>query len=96
MVLPPDALEGAYRTLSRSDAPSLLERNRSVHRMLVDGVTVECRREDGSIARTQARVIDFAVPTNNDWLAVNQFAVSEGQHTRRPDGVLLVRACHWR
>jgi len=58
--------------------------------MLVDGVTVEYRRDDGSIAGTQARVIDFAVPGNNDWLAVNQFTVSEGQHTRRPDVVLFV------
>jgi type I restriction enzyme R subunit len=30
------------------------------------------------------------VPENNDWLAVNQFTVSEGQHTRRPDVVLFV------
>jgi len=29
-------------------------------------------------------------PENNDWLAVNQFAVAEGQHTRRPDVVLFV------
>ena len=29
-------------------------------------------------------------PTNNDWLAVNQFTVAEGQHTRRPDVVLFV------
>ena len=30
-----------------------------MHRMLVDGVTVEYRRTDGSIAGAQARVIDF-------------------------------------
>jgi type I restriction enzyme R subunit len=50
--LPADALEDAYRKLTRTDAPSLLERNRAVHRMLVDGVTVEYRRKDGSIAGT--------------------------------------------
>ena len=61
-----------------SDAPSLVERNRAVHRMLVDGVTVEYRRKDGSIAGAQARVIDFDVPDNNDWLAVNQFTVCRG------------------
>jgi type I site-specific restriction-modification system R (restriction) subunit len=37
-----------------------------------------------------ARVIDFDLPGSNDWLAVNQFTVSEGQHTRRPDVVLFV------
>ncbi len=88
--LPADALEDAFRKLTRADAPSLVERNRAVHRMLVDGVTVEYRRKDGSIAGAQAQVIDFNTPDNNDWLAVNQFTVSDGQHTRRPDVVLFV------
>ena len=87
---PPEALEDAYRKLTRVDAPSLVERNRAVHRMLVDGVNVEYRRKDGSIAGAQANVIDFDRPENNDWLAVNQFTVSEGQHQRRPDVVLFV------
>jgi len=88
--LPAEVLEDAYRKLTRTDAPSLLERNRAVHRMLVDGVTVEYRRKDGSIAGAQAKVIDFDLsacdaqagkPDNNDWLAVNQFTVAEGQPT---------------
>src|SRR5206468_9866338 len=29
-------------------------------------------------------------PDNKDWLAVNQFTVAEGQHTRRPDVVLFL------
>ena len=88
--LPPEALDDAYRKLTRTDAVSLVERNRAVHRMLVDGVTVEYRRKDGSIAGTPAKVIDFETPGNNDWLAVNQYTVAEGQHTRRPDVVLFV------
>jgi type I restriction enzyme R subunit len=88
--LPLDALEDAFRKLTRTDAPSLLERNRAVHRMLVDGVTVEYRRADGAIAGAQAKAIDFDTPHNNDWLAVNQFTVADGQHTRRPDVVLFV------
>jgi type I restriction enzyme R subunit len=88
--LPPEALDDAFRKLMRADAPSLIERNRAAHRLLVDGVTVEYRRADGSIAGAQARVIDFETPANNDWLAVNQFTVAEGQHTRRPDVVLFV------
>ncbi len=88
--LPPEALEDANRKLIKADAPSMIERNRGVHRMMVDGVTVEYRRKDGSIAGAQARVIDFDEPDNNDWLAVNQFTVAEGQHTRRPDVVLFV------
>jgi type I restriction enzyme R subunit len=48
-----------------------------MHRMLVDGVTVEFRRRDGSIAGAQAQVLDLKDQQNNDWLAVNQFTVSE-------------------
>lgn len=182
--LPVEALEDAFRKLIQADAATLIERNRALHRMLVDGVDVEYRRKDlpaprpghffvyaircnddsiyigqtenleqrwhqhlagtaadhtrkyrpvhlehyeehpsrkaaverekwlktgygrtwlkrevvagrarqagGSIAGAQARVLDFDVPGNNDWLAVNQFTVSEGQHTRRPDVVLFV------
>jgi type I site-specific restriction-modification system R (restriction) subunit len=88
--LPAAAAEDAFRKLTRTAAPSLLARNRAVHRMLVDGVTVEYTRKDGSIAGAQARVIDFDNPENNDWLAVNQFTVAEGQHTRRLDVVLFV------
>jgi len=88
--LPLEALEDAYRKLTRLDTPALLERNRAFHRMLVNGVNVEYRRSDGSIAGAQARVIDFDTPENNDWLAINQFTVCEGQHNRRPDIILFV------
>ena len=36
------------------------------------------------------RVFDFEQPSNNDWLAVNQFTVVEHGHERRPDLVLFV------
>jgi type I restriction enzyme R subunit len=88
--LPPEALEDAWRKLTRSEAPSLVEQNRAMHRMLVEGITVEYRRPDGSIAGAQARVLDFEQPRNNDWLAVNQFTVADRQRSRRPDVVLFV------
>jgi len=55
--LPYEALEDAYRKITRLDAPSLMERNRSLHRLLVNGVPVEYRRRDGSIAGARARVL---------------------------------------
>ncbi len=88
--LPPEALEDAFRKITRIDVPSLLERNRALHRMLVDGAPVEYRRKDGSIAGAQAWVIDFKDVDANDWLAVNQFTVVEGKIERRPDIVLFV------
>ena len=88
--LPPEALDDAFRKLTRIDSPSLITRNRDLHSMLVDGVNVEYARPDGSIAGAQALLVDFEDPENNDWLAVNQFTVTEGQHARRPDVVILL------
>ncbi len=88
--LPTDALDDACRQLTRPAGPTLAARNRDLHRMLVDGVTVEYRAGDGAIRGAQAQVINFAEPAANDWLAVNQFTVTEQQHTRRPDVVLFV------
>jgi type I restriction enzyme R subunit len=88
--LPAEALDEAFRRMVRADGPTLEARNHAMHRMLVDGVTVEYRRPDGSIAGAQARVLDFDDPDNNDWLAVNQYTVAEDRHTRRPDVVLFV------
>ena len=88
--LPAEALEDAFRKLSRLEGANLVARNRQLHRFIVDGVTVQYRHPDGRIAGAQARVIDFDEPDNNDWLAVNQFTVSENKRTRRADIVLFV------
>ncbi len=88
--LPPETLEDAFRKLTRPEGADLIVRNRALHRLLVDGVTVEYRDADGGIRGAQARVIDFDNPSNNDWLAVNQFSVVENKHARRPDVVLFV------
>jgi type I restriction enzyme R subunit len=88
--LPPAAWAEARRKLANPDRPSLVANNHAVHRLLVDGVTVEYQRADGSIAGAQVRVIDYDEPANNDFLAVNQFTVIENHHNRRPDVVIFV------
>ena len=88
--LPATALEDAFRKLNHPEGPTLETRNRAFHRMLVEGVTVEYRADDGAIRGAQARIIDFDDPASNDWLAVNQFTVTENKNTRRPDMVLFV------
>ncbi len=85
-----DAIENALLKLTIVDGPSLLERNRAAWRMLVDGVGVEITRPDGSLGGYPVRVVDFEKPDNNDWVAVNQFTVREGQHVRRPDVLLFL------
>jgi type I restriction enzyme R subunit len=88
--LPAEALEAAFCKLIRPSGADLVTRDRAIHRLLVDGVTVEYRNRDGKIRGAQARVIDFDNPKANDWLAVNQFTVIENKHNRRPDIVLFI------
>ena len=88
--LPVSALDDALRRLTRPEGSSLDARNRAFHRMLVNGVAIEYRDAAGKVRGHQVRVIDFDNTANNDWLAINQFTVTENQDTRRPDVVLFV------
>ncbi len=88
--LPAVGLDDAFRRLTRAEGATLEIRNRAFHRMIVDGITVEHRADNGRIRGAQARVIDFDSPANNDWLAVNQFTLVENKHERRLDLALFV------
>jgi len=92
-----EALEEAFHRATRPDHPSLLLNNHAFHRMLVDGISIEGRAEDGRPASKRIILVDFDHPEANDWLVVNQFtvvgvrAIHESPiHTRRPDIVLFV------
>jgi type I restriction enzyme R subunit len=88
--IPEEAREEALRKVLRVGTPSLVQTNRAFHKLLRDGVPVEYPRPDGSIAGDHVRPVDFGDVRANDWLAVNQFTVIEGQHNRRPDIVVFV------
>lgn len=88
-----EALDEAFRRVTRVDAADAVGRNRAFHTMLVEGVTVEQKRQDGAIGGVIVRLVDFDTPDRNDWLAVNQFTVTSGGangYNRRPDIVLFV------
>jgi len=85
-----EALEEAFRRVTRPEHPSLLLNNHAFHGMLVDGIAIEGRAEDGRPASTRIILVDFDHPENNDWLAVNQFTLVAGEINRRPDIVLFV------
>lgn len=40
--LPDEACEEAFRKVSLLDSPSVVENNRASHKMLIDGVPVQC------------------------------------------------------
>lgn len=88
--IPQDALEEAYRKVTRSNSPGLLENNRQFHKWLTDGVDVQYHAPDGRIVNDNGYLIDFAEPKKNDWLVVNQFTIIENKHNRRPDILIFL------
>jgi len=88
--VPPEARQDAIRKVTQSELPALLEENRRLHRLLTEGVDVEYYADDGTLTAGKVALLDFEHPENNDWLAVRQFVVINGQNNRRPDVVVFV------
>lgn len=85
-----EGLDEAFRKLTRIASPEPVDANHELHSYLVNGVSVEYLRADGTIGYDPVRVVDFDALENNDWLVVNQLTVSEGGHNRRPDVVVFL------
>jgi type I restriction enzyme, R subunit len=87
--VPQAARDDAVQQVLDLGTPVLLAANRQFHRLLVAGVPVQYQH-DGETRGDFVRLLDWAEPQRNDWLAVNQFSVTGPRHTRRPDIVLFV------
>jgi type I restriction enzyme R subunit len=88
--IPPEARGDALRKVLATEKPTLVEENRRLHKLMVEGVGVEFSNENGEIRGDNVRLIDFEDPTANDWLVTSQFTVIEGSINRRPDIVVFI------
>lgn len=88
--IPTEARDDAFKKLIATEKPNLIEENRRLHHALVEGIDVEFYAEDGTIRGDKVYAIDFANPSANDWLVLNQFTVIENRHNRRPDVVVFI------
>lgn len=88
--LSPGALDDAMRQVLDADSPDILTNNRRFHELLRAGVPVEDVTPDGERRGLRAALFDIEHPERNDWLAVNQFTVADGDRNRRPDIVIFV------
>jgi type I restriction enzyme R subunit len=88
--LPPDAVADVVRTVQRTESPLIETENWNTYRHLIQGVPVEYRDANGELCSDRARLIDWAVPKNNDLAAINQFSIEGPKRTRRPDVLLFV------
>uniref|UniRef100_A0A2A3JZ05 Type I restriction enzyme endonuclease subunit n=1 Tax=Alloyangia mangrovi TaxID=1779329 RepID=A0A2A3JZ05_9RHOB len=88
--IPEGARQDALRQITGAASQSLTEENRRIHALLVNGVDVEFKADDGTIRGDKVWLIDFVGSQANDWLVTNQFTVIEGKHKRRPDLVVFL------
>lgn len=88
--IPVEAREDAYKKALRALALTVIDNNEAFHRLLTEGVDVKFGVGEGKSRTDKVWLVDFAHPENNEFLAVNQFTVVEGQSNKRPDIVLFI------
>lgn len=84
------SIERAVQLVTMIESPSLIINNRNFQKYVTDGVDVEYRTEDGHNTTEKLWLFDFEKPERNDFVAVNQFTVIEGQQNKRPDVAVFV------
>jgi len=84
-----DTVTEVVKTVLRPESQVVMTENWRAYQLLTQGVPVDVRDSSGAPRTIRARLIDWANPTNNDLLAVNQFTV-QGVSERRPDVVLFI------
>ena len=89
------AFDEAIRKITRTESQNPLVNNHAFHRLLTEGVDVSYH-DNGQLRHEKVWLVDYADLSANDWLAVNQFTITDvNLHTRaktnrRPDVVLFV------
>ena len=89
------AFDEAIRKITRTESQNPLVNNHAFHRLLTEGVDVSYR-DGGQLRHEKVWLVDYADPQANDWLAVNQFTITDvnlqtrAKTNRRPDVVLFV------
>lgn len=84
-----DAKDDALKKILRTDSPNALINNENFHRYLTEGIDVEVRTADG-IRGEKVYIVNFVEPEQNEFLAINQFTVIEGNQNKRPDIILFI------
>ncbi|WP_438313227.1 type I restriction endonuclease subunit R [Sporosarcina sp. FA9] len=85
-----ESISRAVQLVTMVQSPNLMINNRIFQKYVTDGVDVEVRTKDGRNTVEKLYLFDFENPSNNNFLAVNQLTVIEGNTNKRPDVVVFV------
>lgn len=89
--IPTEALHFAYKQIMDSikHTDNIVENNRAMHRLLVEGVPVEIFN-NGELIGKSIRIIDWENIEQNNFISTNQFYIKGLDRDKIPDIVLLV------
>lgn len=83
-------LEDAMEALTSVSHPNLDIANKQIYELLTRGIKIKVRDESGNERGQIVKVLDFEHPANNEFLAVNQYAIQGIDNVRRPDVVVFI------
>lgn len=82
--------EAVERLTEYKSSQTLIQINEEKYGYVRDGVPVTRVKQDGTTETVRARVIDFAVADNNEFIAVRELWIKGAIHKRRADVVCYV------
>ncbi|MBD7945690.1 type I restriction endonuclease subunit R [Psychrobacillus sp. Sa2BUA9] len=88
--VPREAINLAVQRIEANESPELIINNQKFHKMVTDGVDIQLQGENGYNPTVKVWLFDFENYKNNDFVAVNQFTVIEGNQNKRPDVLVFV------
>ena len=83
-------IEEAVQKIVANASPNLTLNNKQFHKLATEGIEIQAQGTDGYNPTVSVYVFDFENHKNNDFMAVNQFTVIEGQANKRPDIIVFV------
>lgn len=87
--VPQSAIEQAVSVVRKPGSLDMVVSNRAFHRMLLDGVPVEYKRDD-KVVHDQVFLVDFCELSANRFRAINQFTIGGVKQLRRPDVICFI------
>lgn len=85
-----DVISELVKKVTRQQSLSIVQNNMAFKKIITDGIDVEIRQADGGVKTEKAYIIDTKNIENNEFVAINQFTIIEGEKERRPDIIIFV------
>ncbi|UQW98831.1 type I restriction endonuclease subunit R [Rummeliibacillus sp. G93] len=83
-------IEEAIQKIVANASPNIVLNNKQFQKLVTDGIEIQTQGTDGYNPTVSVYIFDFENPKNNDFMAVNQFTIIEGQTNKRPDILVFV------